>query len=203
MVQSSNLSLEQFCFLHLKYKDTVQGTRDCHELLTHGTGGIRLIEKLKQQATDKPLLEEAINRQRVILQQEAQRDIEEENRQETAAFVPHITADFAQIAPSNLNIKKIWEDTPTPKIIIPPEISTRPFKQRLLLLKPLIQEHFAKWGNRPNRCNEVIDGYRGWLSQRRWQSVNFTLFDVDGNYIPDEPPPPPKGRTAKCSRLKN
>lgn len=134
------------------------------------------------------------------LEAEADRIIADEVEKEHRSFVPHISADYESLGPSRRRPDESFKGTPTPVIPIPTEIAGLPFEQQIHLLKPLIQDHYARYGDLITEQNERIEGFRGWLSLSDWNEVNFHLFSCEGDYLPDEPSPIPKPKPPRRSR---
>lgn len=199
LLVQSGLSIEQFLAESLGYRDSVQGLRDFNEALAHGSSNTRLLNKLKQFAPNKEHLDEVLEQTQMFLQAEAEQIIAAEEKSERRSFVPHISPDFESIGPPPGRLDESFRGPPTPKIRIPREISELPVDEQFPLLKPLIQKHYARYGQITEN-NERIDGYRGWLSLADWDDVNFHIFDIEGNHIPDEPAPPPKLKQTRIGR---
>ena len=137
---------------------------------------------------------------------EAERIIAEETEKERLAFVPHIRADFCFVGPCRRRpVLSCNSGSTIPNIPIPSEFSKLPKEQQIQLLRPLIQEHFARYGSQITDYGERIDGYRVWLTLEDFDECEFYLFQTDGCFIPDEPAPCPKPTTrrAKHSRESN
>lgn len=196
---SSGLSPEDFCLQALGYRNRQQVLKDFNRAIPYGLCSAQLLKGIRDHLTSSEDFENVYRKNICFLQRESEQVIPAEVDNEQRTFTPHICADYEPIGPSLRRVSDPFEGLPTPTIRIPPEISKLHIKQQLPLLKPLIQEHYAIFGHIIER-NERIDGYRGWLSLADWNQVNFQLFDVEGNHIPDDPSPIPKPRPSRRSR---
>jgi hypothetical protein len=191
LLKESRLSLEDFCVQALAYRNAHSGIKDFDDALKCGLCTTHLNRAIRRYTKQSAELNDVLLRNQQYVEAEAEQTIAEETEKERRSFFPHITADYESLGPSDKRPDESFTGTPTPVITIPPEVARLPFQQQLPLIKLLIQTHYASWGG-ITEYNERIDGYRGWFSFSDWTEVNFQLFDIEGNYLPEEPVPASK-----------